>query len=96
MLRFLIEIGELDRERVLGRVGSHCAAFRDSMRESNVAQGSGTPHCKRQPRYTQRYLDLGDCIDNSAGIGGVTLDVDAGLERFPRSQRPCSLSTQKL
>lgn len=39
MLRFLIEIGELDRERVLGRVG---------------------------------------------------------LERFPRSQRPCSLSTHKL
>ena len=27
------EIGELERERVVGRVGGHCAAFTDSTRE---------------------------------------------------------------
>jgi len=40
---------------------------------------------------TQRCLDLGECIDNIAGVREVTLDVDlvgsvVGLGRFPRGQ----------
>ena len=43
------EIGEWERERVIGRAGGHCTGFTDSMREkSNAVQGFYTHRCKRQ------------------------------------------------
>ena len=47
-VEIFVEVGELERERVIGRVGGHCSAFTDSMRETNAAHGSDTHHCKRQ------------------------------------------------
>jgi hypothetical protein len=47
-VEIFVEIGELERERVIGRVGGQCTAFTDSTRETNAVQGSDTHHCKRQ------------------------------------------------
>lgn len=38
-VEIFVEIGELERERVIGRAGGHCTAFTDSTRETNAVQG---------------------------------------------------------
>ena len=44
----LVEVGELERERVIGSVWGRCSSFTNSMRESDAVQGSDTHHYKRQ------------------------------------------------
>ena len=47
-VQIFVEIGEWQRERVIGGSRSQCTAFTDSTRETNAFQGSDTHHCKRQ------------------------------------------------
>ena len=47
-VEIFVEIGKLERERVVGRIRGHSSAFTDSTRETSAVQGSGSYHCKRQ------------------------------------------------
>lgn len=47
-VEILVEVGQLEGERVVGRVGGHGTGFIYSTSESNAVQGSDTHHCKRQ------------------------------------------------
>ena len=86
------KIGELERERVIGRVGGHCTAFTDSTREKPTRFRAFIHTIVNDNAWdTQRCPDLRECIDNTAGICQVALDVDLvgsiiGLGRFPRGQ----------
>ena len=88
----LVEIGELERERVVGRIGGHRSGLADSTRASQRgSRGAILTIVDDHTGDAQRCLDLRECIDNSAGIGDVALDVDlvgrvVGLGRFPRCQ----------
>ena len=44
----LVEVGQLEGERVVGRVGGHSTGFIHSTSETNAVQGMDTHHCKRQ------------------------------------------------
>ena len=44
----LVEVGQLEGERVVGRVGGRCTGFTHSASESEAVQGSDTHHCTRQ------------------------------------------------
>ena len=44
----LVEIGKLERERIIGRVRGHCSGFTNSTREIKAVQGRDTHHYKRQ------------------------------------------------
>ena len=88
-----VEIGELERERVIGRVGGHCSAFSQTFnkrKECGVFRAAIHTIVNDYTWDTKRCLDLGKCIDDGAGIREVTLDVDlvgsvVSLGRFPRS-----------
>ena len=47
-IEILVEVGQLERERVIRRVGGYGTGFIYSTRQINAAQGSDTHHCKRQ------------------------------------------------
>ena len=47
-IEIFVEVGEFERERVIGRVGGYGTGFIYSTRQINAAQGSDTHHCKRQ------------------------------------------------
>ena len=47
-VEILVEVGELERERVLWRIRGYGTGFTHSTREIKAVQGSDTHHCKRQ------------------------------------------------
>lgn len=87
------EIGELEREGVIGRVGGHRSTLTDFERkESNAGSGAAIHTVVNDNTgNTQRGFDLRKCADYSAGIGQITLDMDligsvVGLGCLPRGQ----------
>lgn len=87
-----VEIGELERERVIGRVGGYCTGFSQTLtreKKRGVFRAAIHTIVNDDTWDTERCLNLGERIDDGAGIGEVTLDVDlvgsvVGLGRFPR------------
>ena len=47
-VEIFVEVGELERERVIGRVGGHSVAFTNSTRRTDAIQGIDTHHYKGQ------------------------------------------------
>ena len=47
-VKILVEVGQLEGKRVVGRVGGHGTGFIYSTSETNRFQGRDTHHCKRQ------------------------------------------------
>jgi len=90
-VEIFVEVGELERERVVGRVGGHCTDFTDLTEKPTRFRTAIHTIVNDNAWDTQRCLDLGECIDNSVGIRKVTLDVDlvgsvVGLGCFSRGQ----------
>ena len=47
-VEILVEVGQLEGERVVGRIGGRGTGFIYSTSESNGVQGRDTHHCRRQ------------------------------------------------
>lgn len=91
-VEIFVEVGELERERIIGRVGGHCTAFTGSTKKPQTRFRAALHTVVNNNAWdTQLFLDLRKCIGSGAGIGEVSRDVDlvgsaVGLGRFPRGQ----------
>lgn len=47
-VEILVEVGQLERERVIGRVRGRCTGFTNSMRGTQAVQGRDPHHYRRQ------------------------------------------------
>ena len=91
MLKSLLKSASWSEKGSLGGLGVTAPASRTQQEKSTWFRAVIHTIVNDNTWDTQRCLDLGECIDNSAGIREVTLNVDlvgsvVGLGRFSRGQ----------